>query len=339
VRFHYQRGAQTLPIDHRKLTPDFWQKASRPTLHLGKITPALEDLDRLIAYFRRRHGLYVIGAGASLPHAPLGGELDLGVIRQYADIGSYSVTLALVHPRLVRILRAYKLLPLANEPEYLPGLIGHLTSEQAFLSQLMQIAKIRASGRLFDGVRIFRAFRSGTVVTYNVDGLLVDLPHNSHCVIDAHDSVPAFLASPMAELWLEPGIAEVIAPEFSYINIDERERWNDFRLITKLGALKANSPDFVAVIGYTFARQQDGSFTDWVSLHSFCERFALTRGRIFIIDPAPEQLAVTLHDALPGATIVPVSARWDFLAKACIDAHLLGSPPAPSRAAIGDAAP
>lgn len=291
----------------------------------GRITRPYENFDALIDLFRRTRGLYVVGAGASRPHAPLGGELDIGVIRHYADIGSYSVMLAHSHPRLVRILSAYeKLIPFSNEPESLPALIRHMSTEQAFLSQLMQIAKVRAKGRSFEGVRVFREFRSGIVITYNVDGLLLDLPGNPHRIVDAHGSVPLFLASPSAASWIEPGVAEAIAPEFAYINIDERERWNDLRLATKLAALNLSSPDFVAIIGYTFARQQGGNFNDWVSLYRFCKRFALTRGTIFVIDPAPEQLAVSLHNALPAATIVCVPARWDLIAKAFFDVRASG---------------
>lgn len=318
------RDEPPLPIDRRELTLDFSLELSHLIPHPGKIKPPLEDLAKLIDCFRRRAGLYVIGAGASRPHAPIGGELDLGVVRQYADIGSYSVTLALSHPRLIRILNAHKLHPQVDAPEYLPSLIGHLTAEQAFLSQLMQIAKVRASVRHFDGVRIFRAFRPGIVITYNVDGLLVDLTSNPHRISDAHGSVPTFLASPIAAHWLEPGIAVDIAPEFYSINIDEPERWNDITLTAKLDALEHGSPDFVAIIGYTFSRQADGSHNDWVSLRRFCERFRKTRGIIFVIEPSPEPLAVTLNHELKHATIVPVRASWDRLARAYVEARLLG---------------
>ncbi|MGA9763549.1 MAG: hypothetical protein WA265_21045 [Rhodomicrobium sp.] len=295
-------------------------------MHLGKITLPLEDLAKLIDCFRCRTGLYVIGAGASRPHAPLGGELDHIVVQNYADMGSYSVTLAQSHPRLVRILNAYRLFPPVDAPEYLPGVMGHLTAEQAFLIQLMRIAKVRASGRIFDGVRIFRSFRPGVVITYNVDGLLIDLPRSPHRIFDAHGSVPTFLANPIAARWLEPGIAEEIAPVFYSINIDEPERWNDILLEGKLYALERCSPDFVAIIGYTFARQADGSHNDSLSLFRFCERFSQTRGTIFVIEPFPEPLAVTLHNELKGATIVPVCASWDRLARAYVKARLLGRP-------------
>ena len=164
------------------------------------------------------------------------------------------------------------------------------------------------------------------VITYNVEGLLMDLSRNPHRIVDVHGSVPTFLAKPIAVGWLEPSIAEVIAPEFPHINIDEPERWNDIRLESKLYNLDRCSPDFVATIGYTFARQGDGSHNDLVSLFRFCERFRQTRGTIFVIDLNPEPLAVTLHNELKSATIVPVIASWDRLARAYVEARLLCRP-------------
>ena len=137
----------------------------------------------------------------------------------------------------------------------------------------MRIAKVRASGRIFDGVRIFRSFRPGVVITYNVDGLLIDLPRSPHRIFDAHGSVPTFLANPIAARWLEPGIAEEIAPVFYSINIDEPERWERHPTRGSFMPLSAALRISSRLSVILSARQADGSHNDSLSLFRFCERF------------------------------------------------------------------
>jgi hypothetical protein len=112
---------------------------------------------------------------------------------------------------------------------------------------------------------------------------------------------------------------------FPDTNVDAAESRKDPWLIRKLDALWTFRPVFVAIVGYTFARQS-GGHNDEVSLCAFIDRFRRARGNVFVIDPFPDLLCEQLHRQLAWATIVPVPVMWNLLAGAYLEC-LLGIAP------------
>ena len=155
-------------------------------------------------------------------------------------------------------------------------------------------------------------------MVYNLDGLLFELRDSRHRLYDMHGTSPDFLASPDILEWIEMGGSPDAASMLPGTNVDAPESSDDPWLARKLDALWTFQPAFVAIVGYTFARQS-GGHNDVVSLRAFIERYRRSRGTMFVIDPFPDPLCEELHRELAWATIAPVPVRWNLLAGAYLD--------------------
>jgi hypothetical protein len=318
---------------------DPWKAMGLPPL--GGLTRALRNLDALLACFVRYPGLYLVGSRASLPFVPLAGSLDRLALSAFQRGSSFSTEAADQDDRTRRVTAQYepnhawdetfdrKLRP--GIVDAAPGLLSHLSSIQAFLHELRVLALARqralptAELHEIDGVRVFREFWPGQIMVYNLDGLLLELRHSQHRLFDMHGTSPDSLASPETLEWIEMGGAPDAASWFPGTNVDAAESRKDPWLIRKLDALWTFRPVFVAIVGYTFARQSDGH-NDEVSLCAFIDRFRRSRGNVFVIDPFPDPLCELLHRQLAWARIVPVPVMWNLLAGAYLEC-LLGIAP------------
>jgi hypothetical protein len=101
------------------------------------------------------------------------------------------------------------------------------------------------------------------------------------------------------------GIAE------SYFSARPAQR----RFRRQLARVAAFTPDFVAIIGYSFA-QDDTGYDDSVSLNSFLETRRDFAGNIYIIQPAPDGMCAIMADALRSKNVFPIRAYWNVLAHA-----------------------
>jgi hypothetical protein len=97
----------------------------------------------------------------------------------------------------------------------------------------------------------------------------------------------------------------------------ERETRDNVTLLRRLGAAVAVMPDFVAIIGYSFARVPDGH-DDCVSFDWFRHTFRGFNGPIFVIDPYPEELASEIADAIKSLHVFGVTALWNHLSHALV---------------------
>ncbi len=96
--------------------------------------------------------------------------------------------------------------------------------------------------------------------------------------------------------------------------MDEPEREDDQLLRSKLSMMWEFTPSFVAIVGYTFSRQEVG-YNDWVSLEKFVARYRCSPVNIFIIDPVqPYLLCEMLEERLKSKTIYAVPYRWKIVA-------------------------
>jgi hypothetical protein len=93
------------------------------------------------------------------------------------------------------------------------------------------------------------------------------------------------------------------------------ESFLDSKLAKNLQMVGKFFPSFVAIIGYSFARSNDGH-DDYVSLEYFKQRFRGFPGNIYIIDLAPEYLQETLADSVRSKNVFPIRAHWNVLAHA-----------------------
>jgi hypothetical protein len=84
------------------------------------------------------------------------------------------------------------------------------------------------------------------------------------------------------------------------------------RLLSKVSIF---TPDFIAIIGYSFFQSRTG-YLDIVSLNSFLETRRNFRGNIYIIQPQPDALSAMIADALKSNAVIPISTHWNVLAHA-----------------------
>ena len=304
--------------------PNPWKALGPPPP--GNLSRPLSNLDVLMQCFVGYRGLYIVGSGASLPHVPLARQLDRLAASAFLAGGSFSAHPAQPDERTRRMVAEYYAghqWDHFDPHDHRAELITHMELEQAFLHELRALVKARmqampsADLHEIDGVRLFRAFHPGQVMVYNLDGLLAALERARHAFCDLHGTPPDFLADEETQDWIEVAGGTQVWEIMPEVNIDERERPDNPYLNAKLARLWTFRPQFIAIIGYTFARQPDGSINDWVSLREFIRRFRTSRGHVFVIEPIPEPLSELLHKKLL-ATIVPVPVKWNLLEPALI---------------------
>ena len=157
-------------------------------------------------------------------------------------------------------------------------------------------------------------------MNYNHDGLATDLLRDIHRVIPVHGTVEAWIGSPEArEFILTAGVDYGLAISTDRLLMLEPESYCDADLERRLSAMVRVKPEFVAIIGYTFARTNCGH-DDAVSLDCFVDHYREFRGPVFVVDPAPEPLQELLAQRLRVAHVVGLPVRWNLLAHAFLKA-------------------
>jgi hypothetical protein len=180
------------------------------------------------------------------------------------------------------------------------------------------LAKPAFENRQCDNYRVFRYFASSVLANYNHDGLAERFCGSHHRVLDMHGTIhPAYGSPEMMDLI--DGASEHHLPDTpDDILMGELEEWNSPDLARKLNYIVTHSkPTFIAVIGYTFAKNQKASdFDDSVSLCRLSERFRRFPGNVYVIAPDPYEIQAMLSDRLQTRTVFAVRSRWNLLAHA-----------------------
>lgn len=283
-------------------------------------TPSLEDM---IADFRTRRGVYVVGAGASSGIAPFGAQLFNATGASYFNRGGFSVTPAkpIILNKAIRnrimsgspadvLIPNRSIRPGTEEPPF-EFVLSTMPEEYAHWSLRAQLAGIPRDD--FDSYTVFQRFHASLIMNYNLDGL-ASLCGPQHRILTPHSTIAEWFAGPEAaeiladtgggDWW--PGIEDdaiICVPEV----IEHEQRY-------KLAWSEAanSSPDFIAVIGYSFG-SDDGFSFDY-----FCDWFRGFSGPIYVIAPNPAELRCRVADALDAPKVYGVEAYWNLLAHAVV---------------------
>ena len=291
----------------------------------------------ILQHFQAQRGLYILGAGASVGTAPFGAEFSrvpsLDYLRNFASFPA----IIPVHDELTaRIIESnadlsiseiwphLEIRPGTEVPPYLEILqrmprlftrlkLKHRLAEALFLFQTDALKRT-------DSYAVFQLFRPSLIATYNHDGLAAHFCGHVHLVLDMHGTIEPEYGSPSTadfvaefrdvDLPAPPDDVLMYLPEAYFDRAPAQRRFR--RLLSKVESF---SPDFIAIIGYSFFQSRTG-YLDSVSLNSFLEMRRNFRGNIYIIQPEPDALSAMIADALKSNAVIPISAHWNVLAHA-----------------------
>ena len=86
-----------------------------------------------------------------------------------------------------------------------------------------------------------------------------------------------------------------------------------------LDTMATCSPQFIAIIGYTFGRTGDGH-DDWISLDRFQHAFRGFEGDTFVIEPRPDSLREMIADGLGSNRVFGIRGDWNIVAHVLLEA-------------------
>jgi len=291
-------------------------------------------LESLLKRFQARRGLFILGAGASAGAVSFGNDFLIDPALDYVRGSSFPVDLPnpseltekiirvagpALHSRLFphRVLRPGSDDFLCNEK------LARLPHSYALMDLKHYLAKDSFAGRPLDNYTAFRFFAPSLLLNYNLDGLAAAHCADVHLVLHPHGIVP--------DGWGSPDIAKFVEvlrdfdlplpPDGLVISV--KETLGDKWLAICLDKMATFSPDYVAIIGYTFGRNDIGH-DDWISLAWFEVAFRDFPGNIYIIDPNPEPLSAILSERLKSTRVIGIRAYWNVLSSLFIKAARSG---------------
>lgn len=277
-------------------------------------TPSYEFILR---QFQTCGGLYILGAGVSAGAAPLGMDFWISTPTDYlGNVGSFSVDIPMHSELTQTMISKWSQSPAAQKaPSESLEVLQRIPDYFARLYLKHCLSEFRFSGRQNDSYRIFQYFYPSLILNYNHDGLAADYVGQFHHVLDMHGTIDSRYGSPrMHELIAAvreydlPDIPDGIlmgVPE-SYCDVE--------RQLSKVArAVTVSPPDFIAIIGYSFAKNE-GYYNDHISLDRFLHMHRHFRGNIYVIDPDPDALQDLIGDGLKSQNVFAVNACWNVLA-------------------------
>jgi hypothetical protein len=279
-------------------------------------------LESILNDFQTRKGLYFLGAGASAGLAPFGHDFmsgpGLDFIRNVTAFAAAIPEQPKLNQKIIAATeRSLKLLRYQlRRPEIIDLQLEILQRlPEGFARMLMQhqLAEALHARRPCDNYAVFEEFRPSLLLNYNHDGLAAERCGNRHRVIEMHGSIHPGLGS--------PGVAELIQVLRDIaIRLDDDgillcvpESHADVSLVRRLQTMMRYSPEFVALIGYSFARNGSGH-DDHVTLDYFQRSFRGFQGPVYVLDPAPEYICDMLAETLKSPNVVGVKVYWNILA-------------------------
>lgn len=289
-------------------------------------TTSCEFLLRLLT----GRGLYFLGAGASAGEAPFGAGLLPEVGIDYLRHACSFSTVTRQHPPLSELVLEARPGITALDVhgrELRPG-TEDFTQDRLRLmppnfprSLLMhQFAVPRYRGRASRNYLPFRFFPPSLIMNYNHDGLASRLVGPNHAVIPVHGYVESWIGSPDALAFIRTtGIEYDLAIAPDRLLMLERESFCDLDLARRLMPMAQFKPEFVAIIGYSFAWTGQ-RHNDVVSLDCFVDHYRDFQGPVFVVDPQPDRLQEILAERLHHAQVRSVCTRWNLLSHAFLEA-------------------
>lgn len=98
------------------------------------------------------------------------------------------------------------------------------------------------------------------------------------------------------------------------------ESYTDLQLAGCLLEVERFSPQFIAIIGYSFGQRPERTYDDRISLDFFREAFRGFMGNVYVISPNPDDLREMLADGIGSKNVLGVPAYWNVLAHAFMGA-------------------
>jgi hypothetical protein len=290
----------------------------------------MPSFESLLRQFQAERGLFIIGAGASAGTVKLGPEfLQTPGIDYVTSAGSYPVEIPSHAPLSAKIIRSAGSVPLS---QVFPGRIFRPGSEDFPFRELLsrmpdgfarlylkhELARTRFDGRALDAYRVFRQFQPSTILNYNLDGLMTDHCGDIHEVFDPHGTVEPGYGSPSGAA-LVASVREYdfdVAPDAFVMSVPES--LTDDRLAAQLTLATRASPNFIAIIGYSFAGAEP-VYDDFVSLEFFKSRFHRFPGNVYVMSPYPAELSDVIAHGIDSPRVYPIPARWNVLSHAMVE--------------------
>ena len=196
--------------------------------------------------------------------------------------------------------------------------LKHLLSTARF----RLIEKGRFARRWNDSYGIFQLFRPSLIANYNHDGLAHHFCGRIHVVLDMHGTIePGYGSQAVAKLISDLRITDLPDTTDSILMgvpesfFDPHPAQRRFR--RQLTRVERFFPDFIAIIGYSFAQNETG-YDDIVSRTSFLETHRDFAGNIYVIQPSPDALSAMIADGTRSRNVFPIRAYWNVLAHAFI---------------------
>jgi hypothetical protein len=290
----------------------------------------MPSFESLLRQFQAQRGLFIVGAGASAGIVKLGPDfLQAPGIGYVVSGGSYPVEIPSHSALSAKIIRAAGTVPLSrvfpgrilrpgSESFPFPELLSRMPDGFARLHLKHELARARYEGRKYDAYHVFRHFHPSAILNYNLDGLMTEHCGDIHDVFDPHGSVEPGYGSPCGAA-LVAGAREydfALTPDSFVMSIPEAP--TDIRLFGQLMLATNTEPDFIAIIGYSFAGTEP-VYDDLVSLEFFKSRFHRFRGNVYVISPTPAELSDVIAHGIDSHNVYPVPARWNILAHAIVE--------------------
>jgi hypothetical protein len=198
-------------------------------------------------------------------------------------------------------------------------LVQRMPDGFARLHMKHDLSGVRFSERPRDNYRAFRLFHPAILMNFNLDGLATEYCGDVHRVVTPHGTIPKAYGS--------PDVARLLASVRDYdlqlgpdgLVMSVPESCDDVNLWRCLDMMAKCSPQFIAIIGYTFGRNDDGH-DDWISLDRFKRAFRGFAGDIYVIEPGPEPLRETIADGVESNRVFGVRGYWNIVAHVFLEA-------------------
>jgi hypothetical protein len=300
---------------------------------MASTTPSYEFLLR---HLRARRGLYILGAGTSAGASESAGEVRfgqdflIGPALEYVRGGSFPVSLPIPSELSLKIVNVARGVPLSRMfPDRIirPGtedfpyeeMVQRMPDCFARLFMKHDLSKVRYSQRPRDNYTVFRLFHPATLMNYNLDGLATEYCSDIHRVLTPHGTIPKEYGGPDAAGLLASARDYDLQLGPDGLVMSVRECYADPHLADCLRRMVTCSPQFIAIVGYTFGRSGSGH-DDRVSLDVFIDAFRGYAGNVYIMEPWPEQLREMLADGIESNNVFGIPCYWNILAHAFVRA-------------------
>ncbi len=162
------------------------------------------------------------------------------------------------------------------------------------------------------------AAASGTIFSFNLDGLAEAYCGRRHLVLEPHGRVERelFESETFAEIWMDLASLDLGVPDWTEKillrpepdRLLESEVYQD--AIGRIAAAK-----FLVFVGYSFSRYGSGR-DDEASLYFLTDQLRRRPKPVFVVDPFPDEVSAMLCDATRRNVVTAVTAKWDVLSAA-----------------------